>query len=63
MFKLFIVVNSSPDLEIKREYLMIIFLLTETICWDPSSEASCQDGSDERSQHMVYAELTKIVPN
>ena len=27
--------------------------LIETICCDPSSEPSRQDGSDEGSQHMV----------
>ena len=37
---------------------MIIFL--KTICCDPSSEPSRGDGSDEGSQHMFYAELTKL---
>ena len=37
----------------KREFLMIICLfLIEIICFDPSSEPSGQDGSDEGSQHM-----------
>ena len=41
---------------------MIFFLfLIETICCVPSSEPSCQDGSDEVSQHMFFnAELTKL---
>ena len=45
----------------KREYLMVIFLI-ETICCEPSSKTS-QNGSDEGSHHMIYAELTKIIHN
>ena len=37
--------------------------LFETPCCDPSSELNHQDGSDERSQHVFYAELTKFIPN
>ena len=39
------------------------FFLIETICCDPSSEPSRQDGSDEGLQHSFYSELTKINPN
>ena len=40
---------------------MIFFLfLTETIYCDPSSESSHRDGLNEGSQHMFYAELTKL---
>ena len=43
---------------------MIIFLiLIETICCDSSFELSYQDGSDEGSHHIFYADLTKIIPN
>ena len=48
----------------KREYLMIIFLfLIKTICCDPSSEPSPQDGSDEGNNMCFFAELTKFIPN
>ena len=42
---------------------MIIFLLShETICYDPSSELSHRDGSDEGGQNIsFYAELIKII--
>ena len=33
------------------------------MCFDPSSEPSHRDSSDEGSQHMFDAELTKIIPN
>ena len=38
----------------KREYLMIISLLIESMCCDPSSELSHGDDSDEVSQHNVF---------
>ena len=41
----------------------IILILHINICCDPSSEPSCQDGSDEGSQHTFYAELIKSIPN
>ena len=44
------------------EGYFVLFLI-ETICCDPSSEPSHRDGSDERSQHMFYAELSKIILN
>ena len=37
--------NSHPEL------FLLVFLI-ETICFDPSSEPSDQDGSDEGSQHI-----------
>ena len=60
--------NMLPKALDKKEYLMIIegqcFLyLIETICCDPSSEISHQDGSHEGLQHIFYAELTKVIPN
>ena len=45
-----------------NEYLMIILFLNETICCDPSSEPSCQDGSDEGSQHMFSCRINKNYP-
>ena len=46
-----------------RKYLFngyCFLFLVETTCCDPSSEPSLRDGSDEGSQHMFYAEFTKI---
>ena len=40
-----------------------LFLFFIDTCCDPSSELSRQDGSDEGSQHMFYAELIKSIPN
>ena len=40
----------------KREHSIILFLIIETICCDPSSEPSQSDGSDEGSQYTsVYS--------
>ena len=43
---------------------MIIFslFLIETICCDPSSEPSRQDGSDEGSQHTFLWRINKNHP-
>ena len=43
------------------EGYFFLFLM-ETICSDPLSELSQQDNSDEGSQHMFYAESTKLIP-
>ena len=45
------VLNRTLD-KTEREYLMMIFLISHR-----------RDGSDEGSQHMFYAELTKNFPN
>ena len=43
---------------------MIIFLfLIKTVCCDPSSELSRQDGSDDGHNICFQAELTKIIPS
>ena len=34
-----------------------LFFLVKTICYDPSSELSHRDGSDEGSQHVFYAQI------
>ena len=34
----------------------------KTICCDPSSEPSCQGGSDEGSQHMFLCRINKTHP-
>ena len=50
----------------KRENLMInnfFLFLIETICCNPSSEPSRQDGSDEGSQHMFLCRIKRIIPN
>ena len=41
--------------------MKIFLFLIKTICCEPSSEPFRRDGSDERSQHMVHAELTKLL--
>ena len=48
----------------KREYLMIILLISHQyhICYDPSSKPSCQDGSDEWAQHMFLCRIDKNYP-
>ena len=43
--------------------MIIFFISHQTICCDPSSELSCRDSSDEGSQHMFYAKVTKIIPD
>ena len=43
--------------------MIILFISHQTICCDPSSEPSCQDGSDEGHNIYFYAELTKIIHN
>ena len=40
--------------------MKIFLFLIKTICCEPSFEPFCRDGSDEGSQHMFYAELTKL---
>ena len=42
-------------------YFFLFFI--ENVYCDPSSEPSRRDGSDEGSQHMFLAELTKNFPN
>ena len=43
---------------------MITFLyLIKTVCYDPSSEMSSRDGSDEGHNIYFQAELTKIIPS
>ena len=37
----------------------IFLFLVETICFDPSSEPSHGDGSDEGSQHMFLCRIDK----
>ena len=39
------------------------FFLIETICCDPSSEPSRQDGSDEGLQHMFLFTINKNIHN
>ena len=47
----------------ETEYLMINFLiLIKTICYDPSSEPSHRDDSDEVSQHMLLCRINKNHP-
>ena len=48
----------------KRKYLIMIFflILVKTIHFDPSSELSCQDGSDEGSQHTFLCRINKNYP-
>ena len=63
---LYTVVGQQRALD--KEYLMItegssFLFLIETICFDPLSESSRRDGSDEGSQHRYFAELTKSTPN
>ena len=36
-----------------------LLILHKTLCCDPSSEPSCQDGSDEGSQQMVLMRIKK----
>ena len=48
----------------EKELLMItegkfFLFLSETMCCDPSSELSCQDASDEGSQHMCLCRNNK----
>ena len=43
------------------EGLFFLFL-TETIHCDPSTEPSCQDGSDEGSQHRFLCRTNKNYP-
>ena len=45
----------------KIEGLFFIFLI-KTICCDPSSEPSFQDGSDEGSQYMFLCRTNKNYP-
>ena len=49
----------------KRQNMMIIkdnlLILHKNVCCDPSSEPSCQGGSDEGSQHMVSMRIRKII--
>ena len=40
---------------LQTQFSSFLFLI-KTICCCPSSEPSRQDGSDEGSQHMFYAE-------
>ena len=40
--------------------MIFLLFLIETICCDPSSEPSRQDGSDEGSQHMFLCRINKI---
>ena len=59
---LFIPLFSVPRALDKREYLMIIFLISHRnhMLW-PSSEPSHQDGSDEFHNIRFYAEFTKLI--
>ena len=38
-----------------------LVLIIRAICYDPSSEPSHRDGSDEESQYMFYADKTIII--
>ena len=42
--------------------MIFLLFLFETICCDPSSEPSREDGSDEGSQHMVLYRINKKHP-
>ena len=43
------------------EGLFFLFLV-ETICCDPSSEPSCQGGSDEVAEHLFSCRISKKWP-
>ena len=38
------------------------YILIKTICCDPSSEPSHQDGADEGSQYMFFCRINKNYP-